>query len=464
VRNDRLWALLTLALLTLFVLTTGLVARDVIAARPPETVPVPVAVAEAVPLPDAANAETVDPARLADKLDDPMSQSGIGEGLSAYVIDAETHQELYARDADEGLVPASTTKVVTSVAALHVLGPDAQIHTDVVQGASPEEIVLVGGGDPTLTENADPHRYPRLASLEELAEQTAAALSEAGVTAVRLGYDTSAYAGEPLGPGWKQGYIDEGSTASVYALMVDCGLARVIDECGRIDIPVESKYGPRVADPPLAAAEAFARKLDEAGISVLETPQPTQAPAGAELLARVSSPPISALVEKTLMDSDNNVAEALARQVAIAQGEEPSFAGAARAVMAVMDELGVAGVQVSDGSGLSVDTRITSKALATLLVLAADPERPELYPVLSGLPTAHSTGSLSARYAPESDAASGAGLVRAKTGTLNGVSSLAGTIYTAQGRLLVFAFVANHPSATGAALDRLAAAVAECGC
>lgn len=147
-RNDRLWALLTLALLTLFVLTTGLVARDVIAARPPETVPVPVAVAEAVPLPDAANAETVDPARLADKLDDPMSQSGIGEGLSAYVIDAETHQELYARDADEGLVPASTTKVVTSVAALHVLGPDAQIHTDVVQGASPEEIVLVGGGDP----------------------------------------------------------------------------------------------------------------------------------------------------------------------------------------------------------------------------------------------------------------------------------------------------------------------------
>lgn len=295
-----------------------------------------------------------------------MSQSGIDEGLSAYVIDAETQQELYAHDADEGLVPASTTKVVTSVAALHVLGPEAQIYTDVVQGASPEEIILVGGGDPTLTVDADPHRYPRLASLEELAEQTAAALSEAGVTAVRLGYDESAYTGESLGPGWKQGYIDEGSAASVHALMVDCGLAQVIDECGRIDLPVGSKYGPRVADPPLAAAEAFARKLDEAGITVLDAPQPAQAPTQAELLARVASPPVSVLVEKTLMDSENNVAEALARQVAIAQGEEPSFEGAARAVMAVMDELGVEGVQVSDGSGLSVNTRITSKALAML--------------------------------------------------------------------------------------------------
>ena len=463
-RNDRLWALLTLALLTMFVLATGLVARDAIAARPPETVPVPVAVAETVPLPAAADAAAVDPARLADKLDDPMSQSGVVEGLSAYVVDAETHQELYVRDADEGVVPASTTKIVTAVAALHTLGPDARIATEVVRGSSPEEVVLVGGGDPTLTEHADPDRYPRLASLEELAGQTAEELAAAGVTAVRLGYDTSAYTGEALGPGWKQGYIDEGSTASVHALMLDCGMAAVVDECGRIDIPVTSKYGPRVADPPLAAAQVFARKLGEAGVTVVGEPQAAQAAADAETLASVSSPPVSALVEKTLMDSENNVAEALARQVAIARGEEPSFEGAARAVMAVMDELGVEGVRVSDGSGLSVDTRITSRALAELLVLATDPDRPELYPTLSGLPTAHSTGSLGERYSPASGASGGAGLVRAKTGTLNGVSALAGTVHTAQGRLLVFAFVANHPGATGPALDLLAAALAECGC
>ncbi|KUP95425.1 D-alanyl-D-alanine carboxypeptidase/D-alanyl-D-alanine endopeptidase [Thermobifida cellulosilytica] len=463
-RNDRLWALLTLALLILFVLATGAVARDVIAARPPETVPVPVAVAETVPLPASTDAEAVDPARLADKLDDPMAQSGIVEGLSAYVVDAETHQELYARDADEGVVPASTTKVVTAVAVLHEVGPDARIETRVVRGAAPDEVVLVGGGDPTLTENADPDRYPRLASLEELADQTAQALAEAGVTTVRLGYDDSAYTGDSLGPGWKQGYIDEGSTAAVHALMLDCGIAEVVDECGRIGLPSESKYGTRVSDPPLAAAEAFARKLEQAGVTVAGTPQAVQAPQDAEPLATASSPPISALVEKTLMDSENNVAEALARQVAIARGEEPSFEGAARAVMAVMDELGVTGVQVSDGSGLSVDTRITSRALAELLVLATDPDRPELYPTLSGLPTAYATGSLAGRYSPESGAAGGAGVIRAKTGTLNEVSALAGTIYTAQGRLLVFAFVANHPAATGSALDTLAAAVAECGC
>ncbi|WP_234401911.1 D-alanyl-D-alanine carboxypeptidase/D-alanyl-D-alanine endopeptidase [Thermobifida halotolerans] len=451
-----------MALLTLFVLATSLVARDAIAARPPETVPVPVAVAETVPLPAAADAETVDPARLADKLDDPMSRSGIVEGLSAYVVDAETHQELYAHDADEERVPASTTKIVTAVAALHAVGPDARIDTRVVRGSSPDEVILVGGGDPTLTETDDPDRYPRLASLEELAAGTADALAEAGVTTVRLGYDESAYAGDSLGPGWKQGYVDEGSTATVHALMMDCGRIQTTEVCGLLDI--EDKYGPRETDPPLAAAEAFARQLGEVGITVTGAPQATRAAADAETLASVSSPPVGTLVEKILLDSNNNVAEALARQVAVVRGEEPSFEGAARAVMAVMDELGVEGVRVSDGSGLSVDNRITAQALVELLVLSADPAHPELYPTLSGLPTAHATGSLDNRYAPDGSAGAGAGLVRAKTGTLNEVSSLAGTAYTSEGRLLVFAFMANHPGATWQAVDILASTLTECGC
>ncbi|WP_394345482.1 D-alanyl-D-alanine carboxypeptidase/D-alanyl-D-alanine endopeptidase [Actinorugispora endophytica] len=442
-----------MALLNVFVLTTGLVARDVIAARPPETVPFPVADAETVPLPAAADAATVDPARLADKLDDPMALSGIGEGLSAYVVDAETHQELYARDESTGVVPASTTKVVTAVAVLHSVGPDARITTEVVQGAAPGEVVLVGAGDTTLTETADPDRYPRLASLEELAADTADALEAAGVTSVRVGYDDSAYSGEALAPGWKQGYIDEGSTAAVHALMLDGG---------RIDR--DDKYSSRVDDPPLAAAEAFARQLSRAGVTVEGTPRPAEAADDAALLADAASPTISALVEWMMTHSENNIAEALARQTALARGMEPSFGGGAEATHAVMAELGVEGVRVSDGSGLSVENRISAEALVELLLLASDPERPELYSTLSGLPTARATGSLAYRYTPDGGAAAGAGVVRAKTGTLNGVSALTGTAYDADGRLLVFAFVANDPAATGTALDLFAAALAECGC
>ncbi|GAB3211314.1 hypothetical protein GCM10027294_33130 [Marinactinospora endophytica] len=452
-RHDRAQALLTLALLNIFVLVTGVVAWDVTGSRPPETMPYPVAHAEQAPAAAESDAPPVDPARLADKLDDPMSASGLTEGLSAYVADAVTGERLYALEEDEGATPASTTKIVTSVAVLHELGPDERITTSVVRGPATDDIILVGGGDPTLTEVVRAGTYPRLPTMQELAEETAAALKADGITSVRLGYDDSLYPGSALAPGWKQGYIDEGSTAAVHALMLDGGR-----------VHREESYSERVSDPPLAAAEAFARQLRRFGVDVEGRPAEERAPDQAEELASVDSAPISALVEMMMLRSDNNIAEALARQVAIARGEEPSFAGAATATHAVLEELGVPGVHVEDGSGLSVKNRITPRALVDLLLLSSDPQRPDLHYVLSGLPTANFSGTLSDRYSEYSGAEAGAGLVRAKTGTLNGVSTLAGLAHDADGRLLVFAFMANDPAATGGALDTLAATLAECGC
>ncbi len=112
------------------------------------------------------------------------------------------------------------------------------------------------------------------------------------------------------------------------------------------------------------------------------------------------------------------------------------------------------GARFHDGSGLDRTDLITPGLLTALLTEAAAPDRPQLRPVLTGLPVAHFTGTLAARY---TDGA--AGLVRAKTGTLTGVNTLAGTVTTPDGRLLAFAFLTNATTdawAAQSALDRAA--------
>ncbi|WP_342751438.1 D-alanyl-D-alanine carboxypeptidase/D-alanyl-D-alanine endopeptidase [Murinocardiopsis flavida] len=431
----------------------AVVAGDIIGSRPPETTPFPVAAAEEAPAPAATDAPEAEPDRLADRLNGPMSRSGISDGLSGYVADAATGDRLYDLDAGKGLVPASTTKIVSAVSVLHSAGPDERVETRVYQGGSAGEIILKGFGDPTLTETVRPDEYPRVATLQELAQSTARELRAAGVESVRLGYDDTFYPGPDMAPGWKQGYIDEGSAATVHALMLDGGRTDRLDH-----------YSERVGDPPKQAADAFARQLDEAGVAVEGGPSAAEVPKSEKPIASVSSAPISALVEKMLVESDNNVAEALVRQVAIAEGKPPSFKGGSEAVESVMAQLKIPDVKVSDGSGLSVRNDITPKALVDLLLLSADPKRPDLHYTLTGLPIANFTGTLTDRYSEESGSGAGAGLVRAKTGTLNGVSTLAGVAYDAEGRLLVFAFMANDPAAAGSALDTFAAAIAQCGC
>lgn len=400
------------------------------------------------------------PQALAAALSGPMRASGLGPSVTAAVSDPASGRSLFASRADTPAVPASTTKIVTAAAALAALGPGHRLTTEVVRSGS--GVVLVGGGDPTLSStglvtvgaSAARRRYPRPATLSELAKRTAAALRSSGVRKVTVDYDASLYTGPRTGPGWKPGYIPEGNVAPVTALQVDGGRVRP-----------DSRD--RVSDPPRAAATAFAALLGRHGVKA-EPGRPTKAPAGAPRLAAVQSPPVSALVELLLTESDNDVAEAMARHVALKSGAPASFAGGADAVMRTLGRLGVArGIQVVDGSGLSTDNRITAAGLVRVLSLAASGRRPELRYVISGLPVGGFSGTLAARYGPGGAARPGAGVVRAKTGTLDGVSTLAGVAQSADGALLAFAFMADDAPSTAAAepaLDRLAATVAGCGC
>lgn len=457
-RPERAVAMITLALLNVFIVMAALAVVKLTPDRSLVLRPPTVAARSVVPAgklamaPVAATAPLPSPASLAARLAGPMAGSGLGANLNGTVIDAMTHKALFTSRADQPAVPASTTKLTTSTAVLASVGPDHRITTSVVRDGN--GVVLVGGGDPTLTTTAPKNAYPRPATLADLATQTAAALKAAGVRRVKVDYDASAYEGSTSGPGWKAGYFAEGDVAPVSALEVDEG--RV----------APNSYN-RVADPPRIAADAFARQLAKRGI-VARIGTRGKAPAGAQRLAAVQSPPISALVERLLTDSDNDIAEAMARQVAMKLHRPVTFQGGAAAVHQVLAGLGLApGIDTVDGSGLSHLNRITPNGLARLLAFDASSDtHPELRSVMSGMPIAGFSGTLAGRYGVGA-AAAGKGVVRAKTGTLDGVNTLAGVVYDADGRLLAFAFMANEvqsPAAALAALDSLAGTLAGCGC
>ncbi|MCX5607232.1 D-alanyl-D-alanine carboxypeptidase/D-alanyl-D-alanine-endopeptidase [Streptomyces sp. NBC_00047] len=396
--------------------------------------------------PGAPRQAAAAPEGLAAALRPLLADPALGTVRTASVVDTATGQVLYESGARDAMTPASTIKIATAAAALAALGPEHRIRTAVVPGAAPGQILLLGGGDPSLTAKK---KSPAGSggSLVALAADTARALKAAGTDSVSVGYDDSLYTGpvrHPIG--------DNPNIAPVTALTADEGR------------PDDSTSGPvaRTGEPSGDAARAFAALLAERGIKVTGEPARAKAPADAHPLAATLSTPLAGLVERMLTNSDNDIAEALARQTALASGLPASFEGGEKAVTAKLAALGVdvSGSRFADGSGLNRADKVSSGLLTGLLTKAADPQRPELRPVLTGLPVAGFTGTLRGRNAGSSPAA---GLLRAKTGTLTGVNSLAGTVVDRSGRLLAFAFLTAN-SADGPAaeksLDKLAAAVA----
>jgi serine-type D-Ala-D-Ala carboxypeptidase/endopeptidase (penicillin-binding protein 4) len=412
---------------------------------------IPAAQAERVlsPLGAAGDGGGLPSARaLTSALGPALDDAALGPGATGSVIDVATGRELYADGAGSAMTPASTIKILTGVAALHALGADHRLTTTAVWDAEHERVVLVGGGDTTL----------RSADLRALAEDAAAALpGDGGRGAVSVGFDASLYATELHAIG-----IND-NIAPITPLQVDAG---------RLD-DSETGPAPRAPDPAAEAANEFAGYLKDAGVRVTGGPgRVGTVPEDAETLAAHRSAPLSTLVEEMLTHSDNDLAEALGRHVALATGRDGDAAGLRRAVAEHLAELGLSasgGVRIADGSGLDRTGRVTAELLTGALRLAADAGRPALRPVLTGLPVAGFTGTLADRYDPDggTPAGAGAGLVRAKTGTLTGVNTLAGTAITPDGRVLAFAFLAGKttdPVAAQAALDTAAATLASCAC
>ncbi len=270
--------------------------------------------------------------------------------------------------------------------------------------------------------------------------------------------DTDYWSGPDLADGWQTGDI-RGTAASAQGFITR--MSPLMVDGDREDPANENSI--RTGDPATTAGKALARLLGNPDLPLVEGTAPEET----AVIGQVSSQPMSVLLAQALENSDNVLAEALARQVAIARGAPPSFTGASAAIIEALEDLKIdtIGIEMYDGSGISTKDRVPPSVLAQVVSLAVKGEPPAMRNLLTGLPVAGVSGSLATRYQDPGSSA-GAGWVRAKTGSLEVTYALAGYVPDVDGRILVFAFVSNgvDPDTTRPALDALAAGLRGCGC
>lgn len=360
-------------------------------------------------------------------LNQQLTQAAADPRLGRFVgqvRDTATGEVIWSQNPDTPVRPASATKILTAAAALYELGWDDTIHTDVVVGQTPGTAVIRAAGDVTLSTD----------QLDDLAAQ----LTGQDIDTVLV--DTSIWSEETFAPGWDPIDIDAGYIAPLEPVMIEGG--RIGGSHGDL---------PRTHTPALDVAKALAER-----IGATDTEKGT-APADALVLATTESENLEQRLRRMMEESDNVMAEAIGRETAQHRGTPTDTGSSAQLTMDILKEhdFDLTGVSIVDNSGLSFDNLITPRLLDDILHAAATDET--LRPLLNTLPIAGGNGTLVDRY----DDLSGAGWVRAKTGTLTATSALAGTVTS--DRVYTFAFVSNGSDIlqARAAMDEMASVLRE---
>lgn len=395
------------------------------------TVPAPAAQAVS----PAANddAASVD-ALLHKRLGNPR----LGAHVGMVVLDAQTGAVVSQQGADTPMRPASNLKIVTAVAVLSRVGADTRLRTTVRQGATPADVVLEGGGDPLLSTR----------DLQQLAKRTAKALP--ADTRVTVHVDEDLFTRTGKAPGWTRTYLGS-EAARVEAL---------------------ARLGDYSRDPSTNAARIFVARLKQLGVRAALGPD---ADGGqGTVLAQTDGHTVADAVAVMLSHSENNVAEVLFRQVAVASGAPTDWAGSRSAVEQTLRDAGIdpRGQTIHDGSGLSRTDRVTPRFLVDVLRYART-QRPASFVSMfapNALPVAGQTGTLITgfgRYVTK-HAKCARGQVQAKTGSLFDTTSLSGIAHTVSGGERIFSVLVNdRPQrysalSTRQAIDGLTATMTGC--
>ena len=431
-------------------------------------------------------------AGLVDGIEAPLARPELkGADVAVLVIDVESGQRVYSRNADRPLAPASNMKLVTSGAALSLFGGESSLETRFCSGSPPTadgtlagDLVVRGGADPCLRADLLAH-----AGVSDPADALVDVLLAGGVHRVagRLVLDDGLLDRTWVHPDWKPGDVAAEHGAPIGALSIhgncvqvavegrrvswlhevagyrlanelkaadkssafavwvmppdDDGVVRVRGEVGR-SVGRQEVASP-VIDPTdhfgrcLAAALARRGVVVEGGMSI-EAGAAARAP---HVLGSLRTPLANAVLI-ALKESDNTITEHLYKRLGAAYGGEGSFEGGARAVTGwLQTAVGTPldGVVLRDGSGLSARNRVTARLLVDVLVTMARSQGTVRDTFLRALPVSGSDGSLRDRMREESMR----GAVRAKTGYIASCSSLSGYARTASGRTLAFSILIN---------------------
>jgi D-alanyl-D-alanine carboxypeptidase/D-alanyl-D-alanine-endopeptidase (penicillin-binding protein 4) len=351
---------------------------------------------------------------------------------------------VYSRASDDTLAPASVQKLLTATAALEVLGPTTRLATVMVaekeaeNGVIAGDLFLIGGGDPLLTTAGYRSSLDNPNQFSEDFTAVADALATAGVKKVNgaIVGDDSRYENVRWLSSWPTRYQIGGTVGPLSALIVNDG------QTGFTVSPDAPNPNRKAGDPTLLAAETFKAVLASRGIDVAGPSRTGKAPQDAVRIATFESATVAEIVDEMLSDSDNTTAELLTREIGfVSSGNGTTTAGLA-AIFETASRLGIPvdDLKISDGSGLSLENRM-SCTLALALITAA----PKGSIVADALPLAGKTGTLRKRML----STPATGRVWAKTGTLNTVNALAGFADTPSGNQLTFAFIHNGSDPRG---------------
>lgn len=375
---------------------------------------------------------------------DDALRAAVGKALAGAppdtcVVVTEGGRRIVDVQGDRALLPASTNKLLTGLAALEALGPDTRLRTVAASSVRPGpdgvlagDLYLVGGGDPllftpgfrvTLKDQNQPGT-----DFAVLADRIRAA----GVTRItgRILGDDSRYDQVRGVPTWPSSYQKEDQVGALSALEVNRGIS------GLSKAPDKPATRRLIGDPVVLGAETLRSLLVARGVAVDGDAAGGQAPAGATELASLDSLPVRDIVAEMLLWSDNTTAELLTKEL----GRTAGGAGTTAAGLAATEaRLRAAGLPLpslhrTDGSGLDRDNRIACSTLAALLDRVGPGS-----PLTAGLPVAGKSGTLR----PRLRGTPADGVVTAKTGTLKDVSALAGYATTATGATLTFAVLVN---------------------
>jgi D-alanyl-D-alanine carboxypeptidase/D-alanyl-D-alanine-endopeptidase (penicillin-binding protein 4) len=445
---------------------------------------------------------------LASAVSGALSGHTRGGEWGAIIVSLTRGDTLFQENADRMLQPASTMKMYTSAVALDRFGGDYTFRTPVLRdgavgpdGTLTGNLYLKGIGDPSMGSRFWHDQSP----MDALAKEVAAA----GIKHVKgdIVGDATAFEDKLVPDGWKTSYLGAAYAARVSALSLNENLVWVVVQPdGRkadvsldpatTTIPLESsvtvtggsgghisaarradgsitvrgtiganspalKYSLVVDNPALFTTGALRASLQKAGVTVDGQTRLGATPSSATQVAAVSSPPLAQIIGEMDRESINIFAELLFRAAAHAGTGQIGSAetGLANLREFLSKKVGTSGnfVDVSDGSGLSLNDSVTARSMVRLLGYAHNADWGPVFH--AALPVEGESGTLKRH----GKGAPSRGNLHAKTGTTNTVAALGGYVTAKNGEVLAFSLIYNGADRWNAkaAMDQIGATMAE---